>query len=451
MSDRKFISYSQDQDFLLPPSLRDWLPEGHLAHFVSDSVDSFDLSEWEASYASKTGAGAPPFPPQMMLKVMLYGYAVGVFSSRKLATRCVEDVAFRYLAGQLRPDFRSILKFRKRHLKRFQSLFVQVVELARESGMVKLGRVAIDGSKFKANASKHKAMSYSHMCAQEKKLQEEIAAILEQVEAVDAAEDEEFGDYDGYSLPDALAHRQKRLATIQAAKARLEERARERARQESERREEEAAERESKGEKPRKYRKDPDPMPKAKEQENFTDPDSRIMKDGASKGFIQAYNAQIAVDDTAQIVVATTLNNQASDSRQLLPVIEAVYKNTGTHPEAVLADAGYKSEENFETLATLPTDGYIACGREAYDPREQCPRGPLPRNATHVDRMERKLKTKKGRKTYKKRKHIVEPVFGWIKQVLGFRQLSLRGEENAQAEFEFICAALNLRRMATIT
>lgn len=276
---------------------------------------------------SKTGAGAPPFPPQMMLKVMLYGYAVGVFSSRKLATRCVEDVAFRYLAGQLHPDFRSILKFRKRHLQRFQSLFVQVVELARESGLVKLGRVAIDGSKFKANASKHKAMSYSHMCAQEKKLREEIAAIIEQVEAVDAAEDEEFGDYDGYSLPDALAHRQKCLATIEAAKARLEERARERARQESERREAEAAERESNGEKPKKYRKDPDPTPK--EQQNFTDSDSRIMKDGASKGFIQAYNAQIAVDDTAQIIVATTLNNQASDSRQLLPVIEAVNKNTG--------------------------------------------------------------------------------------------------------------------------
>jgi transposase len=448
MSERRFIAYTQNQDFLLPPSLLDWLPEDHLAHFISDSVDSFDLSEWVASYATESGSGAPPFPPDMMLKVMLYGYAVGVFSSRKLAVRCVEDIAFRYLAGQLRPDFRSILKFRKRHLERFEALFVQIVQLAQESGMVKLGRVAIDGSKFKANASKHKAMSYKYMCEQEEKLSKEIAEILKQAEAVDTEEDKELGDYNGYSLPDALSYRQGRLDTIQAAKARLEARAQERARQEVERRKAEAAEREEKGEKPKRYRKEPCSAPKPKEQENFTDHDSRIMKDGASKGFIQAYNAQVAVDDEAQIILATALNNQASDSRQLVPVIEAVKDNTGAYPKETLADAGYKSGANFEALESHPTEAYVACGREAYDPRIKCPEGPAPENATHIERMEHKLKTTEGHNIYKKRKHIVEPVFGWIKHVMGFRQLSLRGEENARAEFNLVCGALNLKRMA---
>jgi transposase len=451
MSERRFIEYTLEQDFLLPPSLLDWLPEDHQAFFISACVDSFDLSEWEASYASERGSGAPPFPPQMMLKVLLYGYSVGVFSSRKLATRCVEDIAFRYLAGQLRPDFRSILKFRKRHLGRFQQLFVQIVQLAQESGLVSLGRIAIDGSKVKANASKHKAMSYKHMCEQEEKLKKEIAAILERVEVVDEAENKAFGDYNGYSLPDALAHRQGRLDTIRAAKARLEERARERARQEEERRESEAEEREERGEKPKRYRKEPDPVPMPKEQENFTDPDSRIMKDGATKGFVQAYNAQIAVDEKAGIIVATDLNNEASDSRQLLPLIEAVKENTGSYPVETLADAGYKSESNFEALASHSTEAYVSCGRETYDPRIGCPKGPIPKEATHTERMERKLKTRKGRNTYGKRKGMVEPVFGWIKQVMGFRQLSLRGQDNAQAEWILVCGALNLRRMARMT
>ena len=448
MSRRKFIEYTQDQDFLLPPSLLDWLPEDHLAYYISDSVDSFDLSEWELSYATETGSGAPPFPPRMMLKILLYGYSVGVFSSRKLAARCVEDIAFRYLSGQLQPDFRSILKFRKRHLARFEKLFVQTVQLAQESGLVKLGRIAIDGSKFKANASKHKAMSYKFMCAQEEKLAKEIAEILERVEAIDEAEEKEFGDYNGYALPDALAHRQKRLDIIQAAKARIQARAKQRADEEKERREIEASEREEKGEKPKKYRKDPDPVPKAKEQENFTDPESRIMKDGASKGFVQGYNTQIAVDAEAQIIVATTLNNQANDCEQLLPVLETVNENTGAYPEEVLADAGYKSESNFEALASYSTEAFIACGREAYDPRIQCPPDFIPQNASHTQRMEHKLKTQNGRAVYRKRKHIVEPVFGWIKQVLGFRGVSLRGQDNARAEWNLVCGALNLRRMA---
>lgn len=450
MSQRKFIEYNITQDLLLPPSLRDWLPENHLAHFVSDSVDSFDLSQWEADYVTDTGAGAPPFPPQMMVKLLIYGYATGVFSSRKLQVKCVEDVAFRYLCAQLTPDFRSILKFRKRHLSRFADLFVQVIGLAQETGLVKMGRIAIDGSKMKANASKHKAMSYQHMCTQVEKLETEIKEILQRAEAVDASEDAELGDYDGYSLPDALSHRKQRLQAIQAAKARLEERARARAEAEKERREAEAQERQKQGEAPKKYRKEPDPVPKAKEQENFTDPDSRIMRDGATKGFIQSYNGQIAVDDHAQIIVAADLNNHASDSNELISMLDAVETNTDAVPKQALADAGYKSEANFAQLEERQTNVYVACGRESYDPRVKCPRGPIPKDATHTQRMERKLKTKEGQNAYRKRKHIVEPVFGWIKHVLGFRQLSLRGEANVQGEWQLVCLALNMRRMAAL-
>ena len=449
MRERKFISYEPGQDLLLPPSLQDWLPDGHMAHFISDTVESFDLSAWEADYGSESGAGAPPFPPRMMLKVLIYGYATGTFSSRKVAAKCVEDVAFRYLCAQLTPDFRSFQKFRKRHLARFAELFVQVVQLAQEAGLVKLGRIAIDGTKMKANASKHKAMSYQHMCAQIEKLEGEIAEIIKRAQAVDDAEETALGDYDGYSLPDALAHREARLKTIQAAKLRLEERAQKRAEAEKERREAEAKEHEEQGEKPKRYRKEPDPVPKAKEQENFTDPDSRIVRDGATKGFIQGYNGQAAVDDKTQIIVAADLNNHASDSNELLPILDQVEENTGVAPKEVLADAGYKSEANFEALKERETEAYIACGREAYDSRIPCPRGPLPQGASRTDRMERKLKTKKGREKYRKRKHIVEPVFGWLKNVLGFRQVSLRGEAKVRGEWHLICLSLNLRRMAT--
>jgi transposase len=443
MGERRFIEYEPEQSLLLPPSLRDWLPEGHLSYFISDVVDTLDLCAWEKEYATETGSGAPPFPPRMMLKVLIYGYASGVFSSRKLAKRCEEDVAFRYLSAQLCPDFRSIIKFRKRHITRFAALFVEVVRVAQESGLVTLGRLAIDGSKFKANASKHKAMSYERMCEQEEKLEAEIKQLLEQAEAADTAEDAKHGESDGYSLPERLAHRQQRLETIKAAKQRLEERARQRAGQERRRREQEAGERAAQGEKPKEYRKEPDPQPKAKEQENFTDPDSRIMRDGATKGFVQAYNAQVAVDEASQIIVATDLDNQASDQGHFVPMLEQVKENTGSYPTQGLADAGYKSEATFAALADHPTDAYIACGREAYDPRITCPEEPLPEDATHTQRMERKLLSQEGRDIYRKRKHIVEPVFGWVKNVLGFRQTSLRGQENVRGEWFLVCSALN--------
>jgi len=451
MENRKFRPYDQSQCLLLPPSLREWLPDGHLAVYISDVVDGLDLRELIADYDSPEGKGGPPYHPRMLLKVLIYGYATGVFSSRKLAARCVEDVGFRYLSAQQVPDFRTFIKFRSRHIERFRDLFVQVVELSRELGLVKLGHLSIDGTKVKANASKHKAMSYGRMLREERKLRGEIDELLARAGAVDEAEDARYGENgSGESIPAELARREHRLEVIRAARVRLEARARERAEAEVKRREAEAEELEKSGERPKRYRKEPDPEPKAKEQENFTDPESRIMRDGATKGFVQAYNGQLAVDGKHQIIVAAELDNNASDNEKLLPMVDAAVANAGGKPAYMTADGGYKSEENFAGLVEREVDGYVACGREVYDPRIKCPRGRIPKDVTLTERMARKLLTKRGRQRYRKRKHTTEPVIGWIKWVLGFRQFSMRGVRKTSGEWALVSTALNLRRMAVL-
>lgn len=449
MEMRTFRAYDPAQDLLLPPSLRDWLPAGHLAYYISEVVEQLDLTSFVSDYTSSDGKGAPPYHPVLLLKVLLYGYATGTFSARKLATKCVEDVAFRFLAAQQTPDFRTLIKFRRRHLERFHAVFVQVVELAREVGLVKLGHLSIDGTKVKANASKHQAMSYQRMLEQEQRLRAEVAALLAKAEAVDAAEEESVpaGD-DGHTLPAELARREARLRAITAARARLEARAQARAQAEEERRAAESAERTAAGESPKRYRKAPAVTPQAREQENFTDPDSRIMLDGSTKGFVQAYNCQVGVDATAQLIVATAVNNNAADVGQLLPMIDQVTTTVGEAPAVMTADGGYKSDANFAGLAARGIDGYVACGREVYDPQVRCPRGRIPAAATRVDRMARKLRTKRGRAIYRTRKYVVEPVIGWAKAVLGFRQFSLRGLTAVAGEWTLVCVALNLRRMA---
>jgi Transposase DDE domain/Transposase domain (DUF772) len=384
----------------------------------------------------------------MLLKVLVYGYATGVFSSRRQAQRCLEDVAFRYLAAQQQPDFRTLIKFRSRHRERFAGLFVEVVELAREMGMVRLGHLSIDGTKVKANASKHKAMSYGRMLEQEKKLRDEIAALLERAQATDDAEEQGGAPDDDHRLPEEIARREKRLAAIEQARGRLEERARQRAEQEARRREQEATERAHEGKPEKRYRKDPQETPKAGEQENFTDPESRIMKDGATKGFVQAYNCQIAVDDEAHIIVAAETSNVAADVGQLVTTLDGVHETLAAYPRQLTADAGYKSEENFAVLQQRGVDGYVACGREVYDEPVTAPRGRIPQAATRTERMKRKLLTKAGRAIYRKRKYVAEPPIGWIKSVLGFRQFSMRGLSKVGAEWKLVCMALNLRRMA---
>ena len=428
-----FEPYEPDQGLLLPPSLDDWLPEGHLAHFIRDTVDQLDLKPFFAKYEERDdGRGRIAFHPSMMLKVLIYSYCRGIFSSRKIAEAIDELVPLRYLAAGNRPSHRTIARFRLENLEHFESVFVQVVQIAQQAGLVKMGTIAIDGSKVKANASKHKAMSYGRMKEKEKVLRKEIRRMTELARTTDEAEDGEFGpDFRGDELPEEVQRRKDRLKTIKEAKKRLEEA---QVQEDAESGRGEYHEQTGRGRKPER----PKGVPEDKKQSNFTDPESRIMK--TSLGFEQCYNSQIAVDSTEQIIVAANVGQCAADSRELIPTEEEAEKNTGQKPELVLADAGYKSEENFRALEKKKIKGLISMGKEG---RSANPGKAGPASA----RMAAKLRTKHGRKRYKKRKAIVEPVFGWIKQVVGFRSFSLRSLAKVGAEWNLICLATNLRRM----
>jgi len=420
---KTYKTYLPEQDLLLPPSLREWLPENHLAYCVSDVVDQLDLSVIESVYEEED-RGQPPYHPRMMTKILVYGYCVGVYSSRRIQKRLVEDVAFRVLAAGNQPDFRTISDFRKLHLKALEELFQQVLRLVLEVGALKLGSVALDGSKVKGNASKHKAMSYGRMEESEKRLREEVRKLLKQAEAADEEEDQRYGrDRRGDELPEELQRRETRIARIQEAKKALEERAREKAESES---------------KDRKEAK-----PEAKAQYNFTDPESRILK--GSDGFVQGYNTQVAVEPFFQLIVGQAVTQAANDKRQMVPLIEAIEAQSGQRPEEVLADSGYCSEENLQYLAKRRMAGFVATEKQKHGERnEPCQRGPLPKDASRVERMARKLKTKVGAAIYARRKCIVEPVFGQIKQARGFRQFLLRGVEKVRGEWALICMTHNL-------
>jgi len=429
--------YAPDQDLLLPPSLKDWLPEGHLAYFISDTVDALDLSAFYARYEGD-GRRRQPYEPSMMVKVLVYAYASGVFSSRKIARRLEEDVAFRVLAAGNFPAHRTLREFRRVHLSELTVLFVQVVRLAREAGLAKLGRVGIDGTKVKANASKHKAMSYARMREREKALEAEIEALTRRAAAEDEAEDREYGtDHRGDELPRELARRQDRLEVIRAAKQRLEARQREHDAQAGRDVDDDGNTRGPGGKAcKRAFGEVP-----AKAQDNFTDPESRIMKTG--HGFEQCYNAQAAVDEHSQLILATEVGNNASDSQRLIPVIEAVQRNTGATPEMILADAGYASEANFQALEQRQVPAYVSVAqREAKAPKQ-----PTSDTRPATQRMAQRLATPEGKAHYRRRKVIPEPVFGWIKQAIGFRTFSLRGLEKVTGEWHLVCLASNLRRM----
>ena len=427
-----FRPYLPDQSLLLPPSPRDWLPEGHLAFFVSDTVDALDLSEFYKPYEGD-GRRNQPFDPRMMVKVLLYAYATGTFSSRKIARKLEEDVAYRVLAAENFPSHRTVCEFRQTHLKAFGDLFVQVVKIAREAGLVRLGALAVDGSKVKANASKHKAMSYGRMLEQEKRLRAEIAALTARAEATDSAEDAELGsEVRGDELPQELRRREQRLAKIQEAKKRLE------ARQV----EEDKAKGRSKDDDRksprggRKFKRDFG-VPEESKQDNFTDPQSRIMK--TPSGYDQCYNGQIAVDEDSQLIVAAALTNNAADNGELIPLLDGTLSNLGQSPEQILADAGYRSEANFKALEARNIDSYVSLGREGK-------KAPTEATSPASQRMEAKLATEVGKKRYRRRKAIVEPVFGWIKGVLGFRRFSFRGKEKTAQEWNLVCLAINLKR-----
>jgi transposase len=428
---KSYRPYYPDEELLLPPSLRDWLPERHLAYFVSDMVDNLDLSAMDAVYGSEK-RGQPPYDPLMMTKVLVYGYCVGVFSSRRIERRLVEDIAFRVLAADNQPNFRTISDFRKIHLKTLEGLFEQVLKIALEAGAMKVGRVALDGTKVKASASKHKAMSYDRMLEKEKQLKVAVKRLLEQAEAADAEEDALYGkDRTGDELPAELERRETRLKKIKEAKRALEQRARQKA----------VAE----GKEPKQAE------PKDKDQYNFTDPESRIMK--GADGFVQAYNAQAAVEPAFQLIVGQAVTQATNDKEQLIPMLATIEEQSGQRPADVLADSGYCSEKNLEHLDSEQKPerrviGYIATERQKHDEyKEPCPRGRLPKGATGVDRMKRKLKTKAGKAVYAARKTIVEPVFGQIKQARGFRQFLLRGINKVRGEWSLLCLTHNILKI----
>ena len=431
-----FRSYQPEQGLLLPASLSEWLPEDHLCYFVADAVEALDLAEFYARYEGD-GRRRQPFEPRMMVKVLVYAYATGVFSSRKIARKLHEDVAFRVLAANNFPAHRTVREFRQLHLKELSALFVQVVGLARESGLVKLGRLGIDGTKVRANASKHKAMSYGRMKDEQARLKREIAELLERAEAVDLAEErEQGGGDDGGDLPEELKRREQRLQAIQAAKARLEQRQREADEAEGRYQDEQGVTRGSTG---RACKRELG-VPHEKDQENFTDPQSRIMN--TAEGFQQCYNGQAAVDEDSHLIVAADLTNNASDAGQLLPVLDQTQANTGAKPQMTLADTGYASEETFQALEKRAIVACVALGRES---KRQRPVDPQLAPATA--RMAQRLHSTEGKAHYRRRKTIPEPVFGWIKQALGFRRFSMRGMAAAQAEWRLVCMAINLRRM----
>jgi transposase len=422
---KTYRPYVPEQDLLLPPSLREWLPEDHLAFFVSDLIDQLDLSAITTVYEDEE-RGYPPYHPVMLTKVLVYAYCVGVFSSRKIQRRLVEDVAFRVLAAGNAPDFRTIADFRKTHLTALRGFFEQVLRLAREMGAPRVGRVALDGTKIKANASKHKAMSYGRMREKQRQLRDEVKELLAQAEAADAAEDAEYGpDRRGDELPAELQRRESRLERIREAKRALEARARD-----------EAA---GKGAPPESVK------PDSKAQYNFTDPESRIMK--GPDGFVQGYNAQVAVDEL-QLIVGQAVTQETNDKKQLLPMITTIEQQSGDTPTQLLADAGYCSDENLSAIADMTIDSYISTRKQKHGERPgPCPRGPLPKTATIVDRMSRKLHAQAGAAVYAARKGIVEPVIGQIKHARGFRQFLLRGFENVQGEWSLVCTTHNILKL----
>ena len=506
--DKKFRAYMPDQMWLMPPSVDDWLPEDHLARLVSELVDEvFDLGRFYAAYTEKRGF--PPYDPRLMVKVLVFGYTTGVRSSRAIERHCHESVAFRFLAANQQPDFRSVARFRERHLEALEELFNQILMLCVEAGMVALGEVALDGSKVRANASRRKAGSYGRMGDTEARLADEVADMMADAEATDAAEDEKYGS-DGRheDLPGELARRETRLAKIHQAKMDLEADARRTAGADAARKAwhrgrtnnpgptqdggTATGTRPAKGPRPSgsgpaggdghepsnsepsDQPEGPAPTPDAggggglaredlvhqaaddaagtatpetKAQRNFTDPDARIMKtsDGS---FHYCYNTQTVADGASQVIVATRLTNRSADSKEFGPMIDEVTRNLGVTPPIVLADAGYFSDDNVATAQHRGVDAYIATGRLKHADRPPpAPRGPIPKDATPKQRMARKLRTKTGKTRYARRKAIIEPVFGQIDTVQGGKHVLLRGLAAAQSEWTFLAAGHNIRKL----
>lgn len=443
-----FVDVDRDTLYLLPPSIQEWLPEKHLARFVVEIVDQIDLQPLKASYR---GSGSQPYSPEMMVALLFYGYATGVFSSRKLERSTYDSVAFRYIAANSHPDHDTIATFRRRFLPELTKIFMEILAIAHEMKVLKLGKVSIDGTKVKANASKHKALSYGHACKLEKQLEAEVAELLKRAESVDKADIP-----DGMEIPNELSLRQERVKAIKEAKAEIERRAAQRQAEEQKVYETKVAERAKKeqqtGKKARgKTPQPPEPGPTQKDQVNLNDKESRIMPTSGG-GFEQAYNVQAGVDMDTMLIVTTHVTQAPNDKKELEPALtnlKNLPQGLGTVTE-LIADNGYFSEENVKLCQKNRVTAYIAVNREKHHPpvmdrfREPAP---LPDGATVLETMKHRLKTRSGKAVYAKRKSTIEPVFGIIKSVMGFRQFLLRGVEAVKGEWDLVCIAFNLKRL----
>jgi len=442
---KRFIGADREQRMLMPYDLGDWLPEHHLARFVVDVVDKLDM-RW--IYKQYKGVGSTAYDPRMLLSLLFYGYSTGVFSSRKIEGATYDSVAFRFVAGNHHPDHDTISEFRKRFLGQIKIWFKEILLIGKELGLVKLGNIYIDGTKVQANASRHKAMSYEYIQKLEKQLEEEIDKLLDLAASQD--EIEKGSDLD---IPEELKLRKDRLSKIQEAKRVVEQRASDRYQNEKEeydaKMEQRKQNKEKTGKNPRgKEPKAPINQPNDKDQYNFTDPESRIMK--TSRGFDQCYNGQAAVNDD-MIIVGAYSNSHANDKQEFIPAIESVPEALSGEISAAIADTGYFSENNIAECEQKNISPIISTSRENHnsflsnilnpDPTENAP------CVTPVEKMTQKLKSEEGKEIYKKRKQTVEPIFGVIKEIIGFRRFSLRGEAETDAEWSLVCSAYNLKRL----
>ena len=431
-----FRPWDVDEVWLFPASVQDFVPPGHIAHLIRETVrEGLDLRAILSQYDEERGY--PPYHPGMMTALLLYAYSQGIYSSRRIDRACHERVDFMAVTGLSYPDFRTISEFRKRHLGALSGLFVQVLGLCRKAGLVKLGHVALDGTKIKANASKHKAMSYGRMEGAEEKLAAEVAGWMKKAAAQDAAGDRQHGDRRGDELPDWVANKERRLAKIREAKAALEAEAQAAAGGQNKSEDSEVAAKRG------RKRQPPSGVPEDNAQRNFTDPESRIMK--TKDGFIQGYNAQAAVDAEHQIIVSCDLTNQGTDSAQLLPLIDQIKANTEVLPKQVSADAGYASDANLKGLEEREIDGFVAAGRQKHG--TAAPAAGKAKEGSRLAAMAQKIAGQGYDSPYRLRKQTVEPVFGQIKQARGFRQFLLRGLDKVKQEWVLVCTAHNLLKL----
>lgn len=447
---KPFLATNRNQLFLMPPSIDEWLPKRHLARFVVEIVEELDLND---IYKEYSGQGKDAYDPKAMLSLLFYGYATGTFSSRKIEQATYDQVPFRYISANTHPDHDTIANFRKRFLPQISYLFVQILSIAQEAGVLKVGKVSLDGTKVKANASKHKALSYKHIKKLQSQLEAEVEALLEKAKEVDNSKSD-----DGLNIPEEIERREDRLQVIKEAKQKIEARAKVRYVKEHKEYKEKMDKREEKekltgkktgGKKP----KAPSSEPQDKDQINLTDEESRIMKTSGG-GFEQCYNAQASADHDSRLILHTHVTQNSNDKQEIIPTMKWYEKHPQFKPSiAFNADAGYFSQENIKACEKNGMTPYISFGKEQHNqPLEERFKeaDPLPDNPTEVERMKHRLGTMEGKAIYAQRKSVIEPIFGIIKHIMGFRQFMLRGFKKAQGEWDLICMAYNLKRLHTI-